>query len=201
MKRDNVFLTGNNVYRYYISALVTEGPMKPDLKLTSVPAWVAAAHQPDADLTGRSWTVVSFGADAVVADWMTQIAGRFPDADVTVHTVDTDADAAAAVSADLAEAMVGWRLLVAGPADACLRLRAHALRCGVSDDEMVVASTTVRLRDVVCVHCGARTRTDVAIEGVVPCAGCARNLLVYYHVSRLKGAHLGFMVDAEEVAS
>jgi hypothetical protein len=179
--------------------------MKPDLELTSVPAWAAAPQQPEADLTGRYWTVVSFGADAqaVVADWTAQITARFPGADVTVHTLAVDADEAAAeaVSADLAEALVGWRLMVAGPADVCLRLRAHALRCGVADDEIVVASTTVRLRDVVCVHCGTRTHTDVAIEGVVPCAGCDRNLLVYYHVSRLKGAHLGFMVDAEAVSS
>lgn len=175
--------------------------MKPDLELTSVPPWATTVHQPDADLTGRYWTVVSFGADDVAANWTAQITARFPDADITVHAVDADDAAAAAVSADLAEARVGWRLMVAGPADRCLRLRAHALHCGVADDEIVVASTTVGLREVLCVHCGTRTCSDVAIESVVPCAGCGRNLLVYYHVSRLKGAHLGFMVDAEEVAS
>lgn len=179
--------------------------MKPDLELTSVPAWAATVQKPEADLTGRYWSLVSFGpdAEAVVADWTTQITAHRPDAGLTVHTLAVDADAAAAeaVSADLAEALVGWRLMVAGPADVCLRLRAHALRCGVADDEMVVASTTVQARDVICVHCSTRTRTDVAMEGVVPCVGCGRNLLVYYHVSRLKGAHLGFMVDAESVAS
>ncbi|WP_412093762.1 hypothetical protein [Mycolicibacterium iranicum] len=32
------------------------------------------------------------------------------------------------------------------------------------------------------------------------CRGCGRTLLVYYHISRRQGAHLGFMVDAEQVA-
>ncbi|AQA04469.1 hypothetical protein BVC93_20870 [Mycobacterium sp. MS1601] len=179
--------------------------MKPELDLTSVPAWAAAAREPEADLTGRFWTIVGFGADArsIVERWTSQIDGRRPGAHVSVHLFEPDADvlAAESVSAALADALVGWRLMIAGPAAVCLRLRAHALRCGVADDEILVASTTVAVRDVACVHCGARTSTEVGIEGVVPCIGCGRNLLVYYHVSRLKGAHLGFMVDAEEVAS
>ena len=178
--------------------------MKPDLDVTSVPAWAVAPQEPDADLTGRFWTVVGFGAaaESIVDRWITQIRGAHPDPSLSVHLVESGADdaAAEAVSADLGVALVGWRLLIAGPADACLRLRAHALRGGVADDEIVVASTAVETRDVDCAHCGARTRADVGLEGVVPCVGCDRNLLVYYHVSRLRGAHLGFMVDAEEVA-
>lgn len=181
--------------------------MRPDLELTSVPAWATAAQQPDADLSGRYWTVVGFGAEAevVVTEWQNQIVERHPRAAVTVHLVgtapDDDATAAAAVSADLIEALVGWRLMIAGPADACLRLRAHALRCGVADDEILVASTTVATRDVLCAHCGTRSSADVELEGVTSCLGCGRNLFVYYHVSRLKGAHLGFMVDAEQLGA
>ena len=178
--------------------------MRPDLELTSVPAWAIAAQQPDADLSGRYWTAVGFGTEAetVVAVWKSQIVGRHPQAPITVHLVgtaaDDDAAACAAVSSDLVGALVGWRLMIAGPADACLRLRAHALRCGVADDEILVASTAVATRDVLCVHCGTRSRADVDLEEVVSCTGCGRNLLVYYHVSRLKGAHLGFIVDAEQ---
>jgi hypothetical protein len=179
--------------------------MTPNLDLTSVPPWVTATSRPDADLTGRYWTIVSFGvgSEEIVAQWTAQIAALHPDSDPTMHAFDADADepAAAAVSADLTAAVVGWRLMIAGPADACLRLRAHALRCGVADDEIVVASTAVEIREVVCVHCGSRSRTEVGIGGVSPCNGCNRNLLVYHHVSRLEGAHLGFMVDAEEVVA
>jgi len=177
--------------------------MKPDLETTSVPAWAAATSQPDADLSGRAWTVVGFGDDAepIVSAWRTQILGHNAHAAVVVHRVDDDEAAAQAVDADLAGALVGWRLMIAGPADACLRLRAHALRIGVGDDEIVVGSTAVGTRDVLCAHCQARTRAEVGIEDVLPCAGCGRNLLVYYHVSRLKGAYLGFMVDAELVGA
>ena len=45
------------------------------------------------------------------------------------------------------------------------------------------------------------TQARVELEDVLPCAGCERNLVVYYHVSRRQGVHLGFMVDAEEVSA
>jgi hypothetical protein len=181
-----------------------EGPMKPALETTSVPGWSTEARHPDADLSGRSWTVVGFGSDAhpMVSAWRAQILGSDPAAVIKVHLVDgADGDQAAAeaVDTDLADALVGWRLMIGGPADACLRLRAHALRQGVGDDEIVVGSTAVATREVLCAHCQTRTRAEVGLEEVLPCAGCGRNLFVYYHVSRLKGAHLGFMVDAEQV--
>ncbi len=49
-----------------------------------------------------------------------------------------------------------------------------------------------------CVHCRTVTTAAVELSEVLPCSGCGRNLLVYYHVSRRQGAHLGYMVDAEE---
>ena len=88
--------------------------------------------------------------------------------------------------------------MMAGPADACLRLRAAAVALGVADDEITVASTDVRERAVHCVHCRTVTTAAVELSEVLPCSGCGRNLLVYYHVSRRQGAHLGYMVDAEE---
>jgi dimethylamine monooxygenase subunit C len=176
--------------------------MRPALELTSVPRWAVTATNPDADLSGRQWTVVAFGhgtAD-VVARWSDQIASHHGLAAARVHWVDDDEAARAAVDQDLAGAVVGWRLMMAGPADACLRLRAHALAAGLGDDEITVASTDVATRDVRCVHCNAVTATSAALEDVVGCTGCGRNLLVYYHVSRRLGAHLGFMIDAEEPA-
>jgi ribosomal protein S27E len=89
--------------------------------------------------------------------------------------------------------------MIAGPADACLRLRAHAVDCGVADDEITVASSEVASRDVRCVHCGTVTHAAIDLEDVLPCTGCGRNLLVYYHVSRRLGAHLGFTIDAEQL--
>lgn len=174
--------------------------MRPALELTSVPAWAIAASRPDADVSGRHWTVIAFGPDTagIVSQWTGQLAAHRPGAAPRVHVVTDDAGARAAVATDLSDAVVGWRLMIAGPADACLRLRAFALQCGAGDDEITVATTDVAIRDVRCVHCAAVNHARVDLEDVLPCAGCGRNLLVYYHVSRRLGAHLGFMIDAEQ---
>ncbi len=176
--------------------------MKPALELTSVPPWAVAPSKPDADLSGTSWTVVAVGADAdeIAETWCAQITSVRPDADLRIHRVDDAEAGAGAVSADLADARVGWRVMIAGPAVECLRVRAHAVRLDVADDEMTVASTGVAMRRVQCVHCGVHTCAPAALEDTVGCGGCGRNLYVHYHVSRREGAHLGFMVDAERPA-
>lgn len=35
--------------------------MRPALELTSVPRWAVTVTNPDADLSGRYWTVIAFG--------------------------------------------------------------------------------------------------------------------------------------------
>lgn len=190
--------------------------MRPDLELTSVPGWALTPTRPGADLSGRAWTIIALDAPgaAIARDWIDQISAVQSDPAVRLHRFGGDispddcgdhiAAAIEALTADLAVARVGWRLMVAGPADACLRLRGVAGGLGVADDEMTVASTVVDTRSVHCVHCGAVTRASVQLEQVLPCASCGRKLVVYHHVSRRAGTHLGFMVDAEtpaEVAS
>lgn len=173
----------------------SKGPMRPALDLTSVPPWAIVGTRPPADTSGRAWTIVSFDADDVVREWTGQLRSSRPDAAIRTHRVRDDAEARAAIELDLATAVVGWRLLIAGPADACLRARALAVRRGVNDDELTVATIDVGVRDVQCAHCGTTTRAEADLEQVVPCSGCGRKLLVYYHVSRRIGSHLGFMAD------
>jgi len=175
--------------------------MGPALELTSVPPWTVTRTLPPADVSGRSWAIVAFGGDAepVVTTWTAQLAAAHPDRLPRVYRVADDAAAREALTAELAQAVVGWRLMVAGPATSCVRLRAHAMAAGVADDEITIATTEVATRDVQCVHCRTITTAAVAIEDTLECSGCGRNLLVYYHVSRLQGAHLGFMVDAEQL--
>jgi hypothetical protein len=168
--------------------------MKPDLDLTSVPAWAVELTCPAADLTGRYYTVLAIGADAVdiAARWTTQLI-----AEPRVHLV-ADADAACqALDADLADALVGWRLLLAGPAHACLRVRARALELGASDDEITVATTEVATREIYCPHCRTTTTAAVGLAEEISCPGCLRGLFVYHHVSRRLGAHLGFATQAD----
>jgi hypothetical protein len=177
--------------------------MKPALDLTSVPAWATDATTPPADISGRYWTIVAFGAAgaAVARTWCDEIAATGRESGLVVHQVDDDDAARAALLADLAVARVGWRLMMVGPAVDCLRLRAVATGAGVADDEITVASTDVGLRSVQCVHCRTVTTAAVQLEDVLPCSGCGRNLFVYYHISRRQAAHLGFMVDAESQVS
>lgn len=179
--------------------------MKPALELTSVPRWATTPTRSPADISGRYWTVIAFGdAGAEIArSWVAEIAATGRESGVRVHHVAVDGGdaASAALRTDLADARVGWRLMMAGPASACLKLRGQAVAEGVADDEMTVASTDVAQRLVQCVHCRTVTSSAVELEEVVPCVGCHRNLLVYYHVSRRQGVHLGFMVDAEDQAA
>ncbi|MDN7122780.1 hypothetical protein INN71_15425 [Nocardioides sp. ChNu-153] len=170
---------------------------------TSVPPWAREPHVEPADPTGRTHTLLVVGPGdgqtgtavrAVAAGWQEEL-GAAP-----VHRHDC-ADAAVAVDAlhaDLAVARVGHRVLVAGTAEACLAVRAAAVRAGLADDELRFGAVAADVRTVWCVHCSATTTAAVAAGGVVACPGCARSLLVYEHVSRRTGHHLGFMVDAED---
>lgn len=175
--------------------------MRPDLELTSVPRWALTPTCPEADLSGRAWTIIGIGPDGadIARGWVDQIAMAGAASAVRLHEVDIE-QAMHALTADLVDARVGWRLMLAGPADACLRLRAAASGLGVADDEMTVASTDVDVRAVHCVHCGTVTRARVQLDEVLTCGSCERKLLVYHHVSRRGGTYLGFMVDAEAPA-
>ena len=172
--------------------------MSPPLELTSVPPWAVAPLRPAADLTGRHWTVLAIGDDAagIAAEWTDQIAAQRPDALPRVHLVDDAEAASQALEADLADAVVGWRLLLAGPAHACLPVRARAFELGVGDDEITVASTEVATREILCAHCRTVTTARVELAGTLPCGGCGCKLFVYYHVSRRLGTHLGFATAA-----
>jgi hypothetical protein len=173
--------------------------MTPDLDLTSVPAWAVERRSPTADLSGRQWTVLAIGAEAagIAARWTAQITAEHPNADLRVHLVADAAAACTALDADLTDAMVGWRLLLAGPAHACLRVRARAHELGAADDEITVGSTEVGTREVYCAHCRTTTAASVGLAEEISCPGCARRLFVYHHVSRRIGAHLGFATMAD----
>jgi hypothetical protein len=171
--------------------------MAPPLELTSVPPWTVTPLRPPADLTGRHWTVLAIGDDAaaIAEQWRAEISAHRRGV-AQVHLVADAHAACAALDADLSDAVVGWRLLLAGPAHECLRVRARALEIGAGDDEITVASTEVATREVYCAHCRTVTTGCVELTGTLPCSGCGRELYVYYHVSRRLGTHLGFASGA-----
>lgn len=161
---------------------------------TSIPTW---ASRPGEDTAGPptdgcSYVVVGVASGEDVArQWATSLP------EVTVVTTDDAPAAATALTATLERARVGVRVALAGPAGACLRLRAVALDAGAEDDEIHVHATETGTAEVYCAHCSTATATAVGVDGVVPCAGCGRDLVVYHHVSRRLGQYLGFQVDAE----
>jgi dimethylamine monooxygenase subunit C len=163
---------------------------------TSVPAWAvgAAVAQPPDD-AGASYLIVGVGEEgrALAQTWASALDGRS-----TAIYGDDAREVSAAVAAALHTARVGLRVRLAGPAGACLTLRGLAVTAGVEDDELHVSAVGDGPVEVLCVHCQAVTTAAVAIGDAVPCIGCRRGLVVYYHVSRRTGQFLGYMLDAEE---
>lgn len=165
-----------------------------DFSTTSIPGWAARPGEDTAGppVDGVSYIVIGVGSGKELARrWATGL----PDTAV-VTTDDTEA-AEAGLAEALGRARVGVRIALAGPVGACLRLRAASLQAGSEDDEIHVQATEAGAAEVCCAHCSTGTSTAVGVDGVVPCTGCGRDLLVYHHVSRRLGQYLGFQVDAE----
>lgn len=168
--------------------------MNPPLELTSVPPWAVCPTTPSRDETGTACSAFAVGdlAREVAEKWLA-------DASVPsrLHAAPDVAAAVQAFDAEVAEARVGWRVLLAGNLVDVLRIRAHALAGGLTDAEIVVATTATDRLPVACAHCSTVVVVTAAIGDVVACERCERSLLVYHHVSRRKAAFLGFQVDAE----
>lgn len=109
--------------------------------------------------------------------------------------------ALALLRAQLECARVGSRVMVAGPELDVLDVLRVARAAGAIDAELRAHVTSAGARRVHCPHCGMRTVARVEVGDTVPCAGCRRTLIVYHHVSRMHGAYLGYMRDAEEPAA
>lgn len=168
--------------------------MTPAIELTSVPAWALTPMTEPRDPSARTLSAFAIGATAEV-----EAKGWLQDATApsTLHAaIDLD-DAKRVFDDAAAAARVGWRVLLAGSLVDVLRLRAHVLGHGLTDDEIAIGTTDTSRLAVTCVHCSVVVEVAASIGDVVPCDACERNLLVYHHVSRRKAAFLGFQVDAE----
>lgn len=166
---------------------------------SSAPAWATSPRVEDLDLTGRQYRIIALGdaARAQAEAWASELATHPSVDSVMTWAARGLEQARAGLDEALVGARIGWRLAVAGPADVCLDLRARALAAGVEEDEMRFASTRTRTRAIYCPHCRRTLRAESTPGQTVTCVTCSRSLLVYHHVSRRTGAHLGFMADAE----
>lgn len=164
-----------------------------DLTSTSVPAW---ARSPGGETAppagGAAYLLVGVGSgQAVVRHWARGLINA-------ALLIADDADVAAArLQKALDSVRVGVRVAIAGPVGVCLKLRTVAIAAGAEDDEIQFSATESSVIEVFCAHCASSTSAAVGVDDLVPCVGCGRTLIVYYHVSRWLGKYLGFQVDAE----
>ncbi|MGY1722632.1 dimethylamine monooxygenase subunit DmmA family protein [Blastococcus sp. SYSU DS0533] len=163
---------------------------------TSVPRWAAAPPALPHGVRSAAVLGLDEAAGPVVTAWAAEAAAA--GAAVSVLRARTTTEALAWVDARASEALIGWRLLVAGPEEGVLRARARALRLGAVPAEVLTHVTGIPSRRVHCAHCTHETQTSAAIGATCTCQGCGRTLHVYHHVSRRLGAYLGYMVDAED---
>ena len=148
----------------------------------------------------REYFAVSFGSEGSreTDAWLRRLDPSIQRQHVAFRTGE-DA-AAAALQTRLTSAVVGIRVVLAGPEADVYACRALALTMGAVDEELVLLVTPDGSRRVHCPHCQSTTVTDQPVGEVVVCMGCHRNLVIYHHFSRRTATYLGYMVDAEEPA-
>ncbi|MEU6036729.1 dimethylamine monooxygenase subunit DmmA family protein [Actinomadura sp. NPDC047616] len=164
---------------------------------TSVPRW--GRDVPEVDPSGRHFAVIAIGrpARAVGEAWAERIAASGAPCWVC-YADEPDEPLLRAFRERLATAVVGWRLMLAGPEAQIARLRSEAVRAGAVPAEIRMHATETRSRRVYCPHCRSITEADVAVGGRVTCHGCGLTLVCDRHFSRRLAAYMGYAADAED---
>ncbi|MBE1525133.1 dimethylamine monooxygenase subunit DmmA family protein [Nesterenkonia lutea] len=169
---------------------------------TSVPQWALEPLVQPLDPRASRCTILSYAAAPVAARW----TDGLDELSIPHRTLElapreqASPDERRRVDAELRDAVVGWRLLIAGALLDVLGTRSLALGAGLLDAEIIVGTTSVEALPVTCAHCETTMITSAAIAEVISCRGCQEELLVHHHVSRRRGSFLGFKNDAEEWA-
>lgn len=163
---------------------------------TNLPRWSDIPPEPDP--RARCHTLVSFSPDAMaVADTWASSAASLGASVRRLHADRFDSHLAAALEAHLADAVVGWRLMLIGPEADILAAQALAFTFGVIPAEIRAHATSATRRRVRCAHCALTTEADLPVGETLPCPGCGRTLVVHHHLSRRHAAYLGYHADAE----
>lgn len=181
---------------------------------TSVPDWALEPMIQPVDAHPAHGTILAYDAAPVAGQWSCTLAALGVEhrtmlltpfsSSATRSRSERDAwlaEERRTLRAEVERAVVGFRLLIAGPLVDVLRARAIALGSGLLDEEIVIGTTSVTVLPVTCAHCGATTVTRAAVAHVVTCMGCDLPLIVHHHVSRLRGTFLGYKSGAEEWSS
>lgn len=159
---------------------------------TSLPEWPEPVV---VDPSGARFAIIGIGevAAAITRDWVEAL-------DRPARTFHADRAEAAfqGLDAELREARIGWRLMLAGPEADVLALRSRAISAGAVDEEIRCRVTSRDRLVVHCAHCATDTEVTAAPGGRAICSGCGQPLHIYSHVSRYRGSYLGFRADVEE---
>jgi ribosomal protein S27E len=166
---------------------------------TNLPVWPAVP--PPIDEAGRGFILLGLGADAgdVLAGWRSAIDALNrpcrqrldPEAPANDALIGWLGDA-------LASAVVGWRLMLAGPSSEILLLSARARAAGMLESEIRSFATADAHVRVQCVHCKTPFRCEGEPGAIVACPGCGRHLLIHQHLSRRHAALVAFIADVEK---
>jgi len=152
------------------------------------------------DPRARRLSIVEIGGPAagIAAGWRAQAGGFLPEEQVSLLTAETaDVPFLDRLREHLAQAEVGWRMLIAGPEAEVLAVQSEAIQAGAVPSEIASFVTGVAIRRIRCAHCRTLHRAELSPGDTYRCAGCGYLLLVHPHVSRLHGAYLGARADAE----
>jgi DNA-directed RNA polymerase subunit RPC12/RpoP len=165
---------------------------------TSLPIWPLSP--PRVDLRARHLTIVEIGAAAaaIAADWRAQAATFLPEERLSVLTAEmADDPFLDRLREHLAQAEVGWRLLIVGEEAEVLAVQREAIHAGAIAAEIAVFVTGTPSRRIRCAHCHTVHREELSPGETYRCAGCGYLLLIHPHLSRVHGAYLGARADAE----
>ncbi|MGJ9372386.1 dimethylamine monooxygenase subunit DmmA family protein [Nesterenkonia sp. CF4.4] len=165
--------------------------MAPVLDHTSVPEWARTPTAQPVDPAAASTTILSFSATALAEGWSRELSDLAIAHRIVALRPGDRAEEQRIMTAELQRAVVGWRLMLAGPLTDVLRTRARALQAGLLGAEIIVGTTEVDRVPVSCAHCATTTLTTARATRLITCAGCAETLVVHDHLSPLRGGFLG----------
>lgn len=120
---------------------------------------------------------------------------QFMSPNMSLHSFAHMNDLMQAVEHYLDKANMGLRLYALGHEDGLWKCNKAGQKVGMSRDEIQLFQACTKGRPVYCVHCGYHM--SVVHTNITACEGCGRHLFVRDHFSRLKGAYMGFQIDAE----
>ncbi|WP_420848832.1 dimethylamine monooxygenase subunit DmmA family protein [Prauserella marina] len=135
--------------------------------------------------------MVAFGDAAVpvLKLWTESVSSRCPLR--TLRARRADESALAVLHCWLAEARVGWRLMLAGSEVDVLVARSEVVAYGAVEAEIRIYVTSTDRKRVYCPQCRTVTEAVCVTGQRVACEGCGGSLRVDTHVSRRHGAYLG----------